>query len=719
MTLSDAALLAAPGDAWSETEFAELSRLADLAFTEGRLEEAEAHYELLVAHARGGHGAQLRRVHVQLLKREPERALQLLDELRSDPEYGVNAERLRSLALFDLERYDEAAGCLRGVVTAAPDDAAFARLFVSALKRTNAMAELEQFEHLLLELDEAERFELRLRARLARGDFSQVRRLCEQEPASGTAAGGDLVASVVRELVRDEEHVQAEELAGLFDASSVESRALCVAAAAIAIARGDWPRADAWLRRAESLDGAGDDDDLRIRRVQLLCYELRLEEAEDALAGWADPAAVPTRAVGIVAGLYAARGRFTDVVGLLAHEVSRGSAPEGEAFVETIALAARATQRYGEIRFWLDRSLADHPGTEVAGLCDRLAVEISLLRSLGLLEGNDDPAVLRIGDPLYREREALLSGLVTSAPARPATPRSEQPPLAERLGDILFCADGTYLLGTCVAVGSLLRHNPGVTTRRRVLVVCPDETAELATAALDEIAGAHAARVDVLPAATVLGDGPAAGLRTGWGCFTPGHGLSEAAYYRMFSVRHLLVEGGRSRLLYVDSDACVGPGVEELIDVDLQGLPLGARFELPLPSIEQAVRRLDLDLDTYFNSGVLLFALDHPELLARVSEAIDIAIEQPHLLTFLDQCALNLAFAGSTAGLRDAHNFYVRPKDEVDAGARPVIRHFLTRWKPWDPTYPGPNNLPWLDELRVVGEALSTANLRRLLSLSL
>ena len=54
--------------------------------------------------------------------------------------------------------------------------------------------------------------------------------------------------------------------------------------------------------------------------------------------------------------------------------------------------------------------------------------------------------------------------------------------------------------------------------------------------------------------------------------------------------------------------------------------PLAARYELRLPGIEQAARKLDLDVATYFNSGVLLFNLRSKKLPELLDSAIEIAV---------------------------------------------------------------------------------------------
>jgi lipopolysaccharide biosynthesis glycosyltransferase len=357
------------------------------------------------------------------------------------------------------------------------------------------------------------------------------------------------------------------------------------------------------------------------------------------------------------------------------------------------------------------------PTPELSAFRDRLAVELGVLNSLGLSNGDDGshPHPIPTGFP-YAERAATLTALLLRRPLPPVPAQVPRRRLQTFDQTVVFCTDDRYLLGTCVALNSLLRHNRETAASCRLLVVCADDAAATAAAAVGAIAASAPADVELLPTAALFPQDDRIALRTGWGCFTPGDGLSEAAYYRLFAVHNLLTAGGRGRVLYLDSDTCVGPGVDQLFKHHLDGQPLAARYELRLPGIEQAAHRLDLDVETYFNSGVLLFDLGHPALSALLANAIDIAVERPDLLTFLDQCALNVAFEGRVSCLRPEDNFYTRPTDEVDPTIMPVVRHYLTRWKPWDPTYPGDNSRPWLIELDALADVLPARCLHELLA---
>jgi lipopolysaccharide biosynthesis glycosyltransferase len=207
-------------------------------------------------------------------------------------------------------------------------------------------------------------------------------------------------------------------------------------------------------------------------------------------------------------------------------------------------------------------------------------------------------------------------------------------------------------------------------------------------------------------------------FRTDWGIFTAHPGLTDATYYRLFAARWLVDQGLTGRAVYLDADTIPGPGVRALFDIDLGGHPIGARADAPLPGVRQAAARLKIDLASYFNAGVMVFDLSHQATGAALSRAIAFAQGHPDELTFFDQCALNVGFAGLRAPLPDSFNELIPPEPPRRASApEPVIRHFIGPPKPWDPMYIGDNCRPWLAELVALRRVLPPGSLRGLLAL--
>jgi lipopolysaccharide biosynthesis glycosyltransferase len=697
-------------------DYAALVRGADLAFTSARYELAQEAYDLLASQGHGGEGVLLRQVHVRILRGVPEEALDLLAKLPGDVAWSLNGDRLRAVALMDLDRAREAVPVLRAVIARAPDDATFVRLLVQALKSSEEIAaRLEELDEIVAHLPGDERFELLFRVRLAAGDLAGLERLWVEDPPEVPSPAADQLAPLIRELDADGQRDLADRLLAAIGPRGAASPRLATAALGHFLVEGDWESADAWLKTARSSPGFDTEPHLKLKELQYHCFTLQLENAAEIAAGWRSVEEMPEGAATVVGALHGALGRWDDVIGLLHECVELSVDVESETLLEAVGLAARRTGRYRQVADLLRRSGDGEPGEGATSLRDRLGVEVSLLGSLGLLDSEREEWV--IGRPFLAERADRYDRILRRGGARaerlvdpPATQASRSGPGAE--GAIVFCTDRRYLVGTCVAVSSLVRRGGLARSGLRLLVVSSADAVDLASEALASLGAGSGAHIEILPAPEVI----ESGLRTGWGCFTPGHGLSEAAYYRLFAVRKLLDEGVTGRVLYVDSDTCFGDGVEEFFALDLRDAPLAARFELDLPSIAQAARKLGLDRETYFNSGVLLFDMQHPGLVDALDRSIAIATEQPELLTFLDQCALNLAFHGSVEPLPERLNYYVRPKDEL-AGSEPAVWHFLTHWKPWDPQYSSENCRIWDGELEAFAALVPDHLIRRLLAL--
>jgi tetratricopeptide (TPR) repeat protein len=489
--------------------------------------------------------------------------------------------------------------------------------------------------------------------------------------------------------------------------------------------------AEAILRSLEESPAAKTDTDLQVRKLEHFCTTLQLEKAAECLAAWGGHRNIPAAGVTLAASLYAARGQWQEVVDLFRERVvERGwNSRMGDVLLEAVARAARATGKYAEVLTLIEGLPEARTNPAILNLRDQLIEELRLLNSVGALNPGDGPAPdIKIESPFRAWRAGLLSrilaqpdppekaDLVSQTPAQqtPAQPASQ----AKLDRTVYLCTDRNYLPGAVVALSSLLRHNSKSLRDYSIRVYCSDDILDFASLAFGEIAAASSIQIDLRPS-TSLFSSSGSGLRTGWGIFTPGHALSEAAYYRIYAALQLLDEGVEGRALYLDSDICVGPHLDQFFEFDLGEQPLGARSENPsLVEIRRATLRLGVTPGTYFNSGVLLFDLSHPKLAAALRHAIDVSLNQKHLLTFVDQCALNLAFQGIYASLPEAFNLYVR--QDTEAGAlppNPVVRHFLQRPKPWDPMYWSANSTPWFDEFAALAQLLDSSMLKRLLAL--
>jgi lipopolysaccharide biosynthesis glycosyltransferase len=460
------------------------------------------------------------------------------------------------------------------------------------------------------------------------------------------------------------------------------------------------------LAKIENLHGI-DKSALQVRRFEHFCLTLQLSEAEKCIVAWGGPHNVPNGAVIRTAQLYAALGRWSEVLTFFRERVVESEwTGSYDQMVEPLGRAARATGRYAEVCELLDR-LPDASTSEVIRLAhDQIVEEIRLLRMLDPARPEPDPALgMTIADPFRAGRAELVTQVLQGRlPDRSPT-------------QVFTCTDAAYLIGASVCLFSLLQHNRESLRHCRFTVFCTDDALDLAYTVFGSIGAAFATPIDVRALSSLCSK--ALDLRTGWGVFTPGHALSQAAYYRIYAGRQLIDEGAMGRALYIDADTCVLFGLDELLAFELGGQPLGVRLDdVKLPVIRRAASLLGLEPDKYFNSGVLLFDLRHPELRPRLDRSIEISLTEKHRLTFADQCALNLAFRDRFATLPDRFNLFIKPDTPVESlCSDPTVIHFLSRPKPWDPMYGTPNCMPWLREFAAMGDVVAPDLIRRLLAL--
>lgn len=454
---------------------------------------------------------------------------------------------------------------------------------------------------------------------------------------------------------------------------------------------------EALLQRAR----AACDVALQVRCFQYYCTGLQLEKAEACLSTWFAEQHWPAGAVALVAGYFASRAQWEKVIELFQERHPpgpwKGSPEQRQALFEAVARAARHTGQYGRALEIIER-VADLGTDELAlNLCDQLREEQHLRR---VAESGETAERVAFGSRIRARRSVALARTLAGSRG------------AGVARTVYFCTDRAYLLGSVTSLFSLLHHNLASLWRYDIKVYAPEEVLPLAQEALTALTRAFAAPIDLRSSATLVSKG--LGFRTGWGVFTPGHALSEAAYYRIYAALQLHAEGCKGRALYIDSDTRIGSGLDQLLDHDLHDRPLGARTELySLPTIRRAARKLGVDPAKYFNSGVLLFDLSHRDLKSALQETVQFALTRKHLLTFLDQCALNVAFAGKVTELPSRFNAFVRQSTEGVTGDA-VVTHFLERPKPWDPMYSSVNGESWADEFMALGQVLPSELVRRL-----
>lgn len=163
--------------------------------------------------------------------------------------------------------------------------------------------------------------------------------------------------------------------------------------------------------------------------------------------------------------------------------------------------------------------------------------------------------------------------------------------------------------------------------------------------------------------------------------------LNKSAYYRIFLIKQLTQDyrSTHRRALYLDADTLVLSSLEELLQEDMQQ-PLHATSEDQLQGLVRTAKAVN-SLDNYFNSGVLLFDLQHEDLERLIDKTIETAMTKQHKLILQDQCALNVGFDGYVHSLSDQYNYMLHCKPLVQSHRHVSILHFTGRTKPWQKAY--------------------------------
>lgn len=177
--------------------------------------------------------------------------------------------------------------------------------------------------------------------------------------------------------------------------------------------------------------------------------------------------------------------------------------------------------------------------------------------------------------------------------------------------------------------------------------------------------------------------------------------------------------------LYLDSDLLIQHDVSELWKDTPVPTPVHAVLDYGFHTLGEALKdnaaeRLGLDSQApYFNSGVLLINLEVWRTRGIAEQAMRFAQDNPNVMRFTDQDALNAVLQGDWQPLDPHWNVLIgsieqivsshSDDDEEKARLRrsltetPYIMHFSGSQKPWKPGYSRLNQTEYLDELRGCG----------------
>ncbi len=686
----------------NEAHYAMLAKWAHAAFDARCHDQAAALYDFLVAREHGGALCRLRQADLRVNHGAASTALDLLRDAAFPADLAPWAEAVKARALIALRRDQEARATLLPLVQAMPGNIAFIRMLFGVLERLDDRAALARAAEFVAGLAPGERIEFLLRAALWREDAASLSAVCEAVPPHARTPLAPLIAAAMNRAIGRGDFAAVE---WLFEGTApIASDAPPTISALLSacFARRDWTRAETVMATAAPLLQRTSDAELRLRHLELLCYTMRLDQAADLAAAWSAESPLPAIASGTVASLHAARGSWRKVIDLLLDRVARGMAIDAQPLLDAARTAARRAGDYATVIAALDQALARAPARSVARARQQLLAECALRRTM------EGPHAVPAAEAIL-----LQSGPGRALVAQAARLVSRAVP-ADTPFHIYFCADHAYLIGAATALHAALRNNPALRAAASLSVVCADADHAFAAAVFDAIGAAFSTRIDTIPASAL---GAAGNLRVEWGLFTPGHALAESAYWRIFMARHLVRQGAGGRALYLDADVIVGPGIARLLRAGLGGRALSARIEEPLAEVAEASARLGVPPATYFNSGVLLMDLDHPATAGCLDTAIAAARHRQDILTFHDQCALNLGFSDQLHPMPENHHRFQRAgARQVSRRGTPIVTHYMARPKPWEMFGRGARPRAWQDEFRLLTELLRPEQIRTLLS---
>ncbi len=673
---------------------------AHVAYDGGLREQAVVLYDWLSRNGHGGVKCELRRAQWRLQHNEPKTALRIVDRIEASHRLDAQGVYVKAAALLALDRPAEAVTPLKAMIAAEPHRFEIVRLLFTALEKTRAINELRHADQFLKGLPRERHFEFLLRASIACEDYFGAAKLFSEYPASVTKPTLPRLGYIMQILLGKREF---DAIDALFDAAGgVESGYPPVINAKLRalLIRKDLSAAERILLEAEPLFLTSAGSELRLWKLEYFCVSRQLDRAVEYLHECTAAGDLPANWTATVAGLYSARCEWSQVLDFLTDSVRRGFNIASAPTLDALARAARFTGRYREVLQLLDDLLSQAPDEELGNFRDRLLCEICLITGTqSAASPVSDNAII---NPLLAERARTLSLALS---------RSE-PEEVER--NVYFCTDSNYLAGTSVGLFSFLRNNCALRGKCAITVVCSDDALNFATEIFARISRAFGVSIAVAPASALLGS--LGNFRRDWGFYSVRQGLSDAAYYRIFAAQALLARGARGRALYIDSDTWIGHGVARIFAFDLEGQPLGARPDLTIfPEIARAAVALGIEPAKYFNSGVLLFDLEHPELPAALARAVEIAQKQ-EMLTFHDQCALNLAFRELSTPLPEPFNCFLHGPSPPDPTVEPVILHFAASPKPWDPMYSSAHCMRWVREFAMLADLMTPAMRSRLLA---
>lgn len=132
------------------------------------------------------------------------------------------------------------------------------------------------------------------------------------------------------------------------------------------------------------------------------------------------------------------------------------------------------------------------------------------------------------------------------------------------------------------------------------------------------------------------------------------------------------------RIIYIDVDTLVLKSLEELFALDLQGCIAAANV-----TPHYHLQSVGVVPEKYVNTGVLLIDLDMWRQCDVENKVFAILSEHADLLTYWDQCALNIALIDQFFPMDRTYNYIFTPSIVTNDFEIPHIIHYAGKGKPW------------------------------------
>ncbi|MBW4557834.1 MAG: glycosyltransferase family 8 protein [Trichormus sp. ATA11-4-KO1] len=230
--------------------------------------------------------------------------------------------------------------------------------------------------------------------------------------------------------------------------------------------------------------------------------------------------------------------------------------------------------------------------------------------------------------------------------------------------EVLFCFDGKYEQHFGVAVTSLILNNLENLTKVHII------TKKITSSFKQKIDQLKTkAKIDFL--IYEVEDREVANLKVS-------EHISSAAYYRLLAPD--ILPNHLSKILYLDSDLIVNGSILELYSYDISNYIVAAHGK----KVVTTKKRLELNNNYYFNSGVMLINLENWRNMNIGKQCLDFIRNYPHMIKLWDQDALNKVIDGQFLNLDQKWNSLVDLYEgHSQANDQSIVVHFTGSLKPW------------------------------------